>query len=345
MQQRWRDRLDGGAGAGWAMLPLRLFLGFAFVYAGLSKIADRDFLDDDAPTSMHQTLIAVRGTSPIGSLLGPVEAHSALFGTIIAIGEVAIGLGVLAGLLTRIAALGGMVLAAGLWLTISWGADPWYTGADIVYVFAFTPLLIAGAGALSADAWLAGVSAAQAQAADSQPGADRTRRALLAGALGLTGLIALGAAALTRGAKDPAPTAGAPTPTPTPAATGGGTGSTSASPTTPTSAAPPTTSAAPAPTGAVLAATSQVPVGGGARVDDDGEETWVLQLQAGEFTAVRAACPHQGCAVNFVASSKQFVCPCHNSVFAGDGARISGVATTGLEPVAVVAAAGQVHRA
>src|SRR4051794_1724399 len=87
----------------WILLPLRGYLGFAFLYAGLSKIADRDFLDSSAATSMHATLVAVKDGSPIGGLLGPVEHHSFAFGLLMALGEIAVGLGVLAGLFTRIA--------------------------------------------------------------------------------------------------------------------------------------------------------------------------------------------------------------------------------------------------
>lgn len=325
------------------MLPLRMYLGVAFTYAGLSKVADRGFLDDSAPTSMHQTVLAVRASSPIGFLLGPIESHSALFGALIAIGEVAVGLGVLVGLLTRIAAFGGIVLSAGLWLTVSWNADPWYTGADIVYVFALTPLVIAGAGALSGDAWLAQVSARERSDPNGQVGADDTRRSLLAGALGITGLLGLGGAFLARapkaGTADASTSTSAATTSPAPMSPG----------TMPATAAPGPTAPAPPPTpeatGAVLVAASSVPVGGAKKVDDprNGDETWVLQLQRGQFTAVRAACPHQGCAVNFVSGSAGFLCPCHNSTFSSTGARISGVATSGLKTVHVVVGGGQVR--
>jgi thiosulfate dehydrogenase [quinone] large subunit len=345
LMQQWRDRLGGAGDVGLALAPLRLFLGFAFLYAGLSKIADRDFLDDDAPTSLHQTLVAVREGSPIDFMLGPIESNSALFGALIAIAEVAVGLGVLVGLLTRVAALGGMALAAGLWLTISWNADPWYTGADIVYVFALTPLAIAGAGALSADAWLASMAAGQRSDPDGQVGADGTRRALLAGALGLTGLVALGGAFLSRGPRTSAAVAGGrgtdgPAPA-SPSAPGTSPGGADPSSTAPSSAP------SPEPSGPALVAAAAVPVGSATKVDDpsNGDETWVMQLRTGEFTAVRAACPHQGCAVNFVSPSDGFICPCHNSKFAADGARISGVATTGLQKVDVAVGGGQVRLA
>src|SRR5947199_24599 len=45
-----------------------------------------------------------------------------------------------------VAAAGGLVLALMLFLTVSFHASPYYTGSDIVFVFAWTPLLLAGAG-------------------------------------------------------------------------------------------------------------------------------------------------------------------------------------------------------
>jgi hypothetical protein len=51
--------------------------------------------------------------------------------------------------------LGGVVLAFSFFLTVSWPTRPYYFGADIVFVFAWTPLLIAGdAGVLSLTARL-----------------------------------------------------------------------------------------------------------------------------------------------------------------------------------------------
>ena len=49
--------------------PLRAFLAFVFLYAGISKVADSRFLDSDSPISIHSTLVGVRSASPIGGLL------------------------------------------------------------------------------------------------------------------------------------------------------------------------------------------------------------------------------------------------------------------------------------
>jgi thiosulfate dehydrogenase (quinone) large subunit len=183
--------------AGSFLLPLRGFLAVVFLYAGISKIADRRFLDASSPTSIHAQVVAVKHGSPIGGLLGPVVDHSFSFGLFMALAELAVGLGVLLGLLTRIAAAGGMLLALSLWLTVSWGAEPWFTSADVVYLFALTPLLLGGAPVLSVDAWLA-------RAREQHPGRseDRTRRAMLVtGAAVLGGLLAGGAALFRRSPK------------------------------------------------------------------------------------------------------------------------------------------------
>ena len=46
--------------------------------------------------------------------------------------------------------------------------------------------------------------------------------------------------------------------------------------------------------------------------------------------ALSPKCPHQFCPVDFDATAKQFVCPCHGAKFSDTGALVSGPATTGL---------------
>lgn len=142
--------------AEYALLPLRAFLGGTFVFAGLQKLANPGFLDAQNPASIQAQLIGASTHSPIGSLVAHLVEHATLLGVGIALGEVAIGLGVLLGLWTRLAALGGMALSFGLFLTVSFHASPFYTGSDLVFFFAFTPFLLAGAGThLSLDAVIA----------------------------------------------------------------------------------------------------------------------------------------------------------------------------------------------
>jgi thiosulfate dehydrogenase [quinone] large subunit len=142
--------------AEWALLPLRLFLGATFFYAGLQKLANPNFFHSQSPISIQAQLIAASHTSPIRALLTHLISYAKPIGLIIAFAEVAIGLGVLLGLWTRIAAVGGAILSFSLFLTISFHASPYFTGADIVFFFAWMPFIVAGGGTrLSADAWIA----------------------------------------------------------------------------------------------------------------------------------------------------------------------------------------------
>lgn len=311
----------------WIVLPLRGYLGFTFLYAGLSKIGGRSFFASSAPGSLQATLLAVRARSPIGGLLGPVEHHSFAFGLLIAVGETAVGVGTLLGLWAPLAALGGILISLSLFLTVSWNATPWYTGADIVYLFAFTPLLLGGAGPWSLDAWLALRSER-----DHGAGArDRElrRRVLVTGLAAVSGLIAVGAAGLVRrgSAANPAANRGS-------SASGGGTTPATSGPTT-----------APG-TGAGLLAASAVPVGGAVPTTDPqtGDPMYVLQLQPGHFTGLDAICPHQGCTVSFVSARAGFVCPCHFSTFDSSGRVTQGPAAAGLTRIPVTVSGTEIVR-
>jgi Rieske Fe-S protein len=67
-----------------------------------------------------------------------------------------------------------------------------------------------------------------------------------------------------------------------------------------------------APAANVLAATSKIPVGGGAIFP--GPKVVVTQPTAGEFKAFSAVCTHMGCIVNQV-SNGTIDCPCHGSQY------------------------------
>ena len=131
---------------GWVVLPLRLFLGVTMVYAGLLKFFDPNYLDPNSPNGVQRQMLASASTSPIGFLVSFTADHAALFGLTIAFGELAVGVGVLLGLWTRVAAIGGFLLSMSFFLTVSWGTDPYFFGPDIVFMFAFTPLVIGGDG-------------------------------------------------------------------------------------------------------------------------------------------------------------------------------------------------------
>jgi thiosulfate dehydrogenase [quinone] large subunit len=129
-------------------------LGVTFLFAGLQKLANPKFFDASNPASIQSQLAGAARRSPVHALVSPLVHVAVPLGVLIALGEVAVGLGALLGLWTRVAAAGGALLSFMLFLTVSFHSSPYYTGSDIVFLFAWLPLLLAGSGdVLSAD-WL-----------------------------------------------------------------------------------------------------------------------------------------------------------------------------------------------
>lgn len=145
----WRDTATR-----YALVPLRLFLGVTFIYAGLDKLTDSAFMKDSGAGSIGDMMRAVRDSSAVPAMVDMALESPVAFGYAIALGELAVGIGVLLGLFTRLAALGGALISLSLWLTVSWASDPYYYGNDLPYLMAWTPLVLAGAPLLSVDAAL-----------------------------------------------------------------------------------------------------------------------------------------------------------------------------------------------
>ena len=87
--------------SGWALLPLRAFLGVTFCFAGLQKLANPNFFNANSPSSIQAQLIASIRTSPIHELLGHLLGFAVPIGIVIALAELAVGLGTVLGLWTR----------------------------------------------------------------------------------------------------------------------------------------------------------------------------------------------------------------------------------------------------
>jgi thiosulfate dehydrogenase [quinone] large subunit len=299
----------------WALLPLRVFLGGTFLYAGLSKLLDASYLDPSSPLGVQAQMLHAATTSPIGPLVSFTAEHSTVTGLVIAFGEVAVGLGTLLGLFTRIAALGGYLLALSFFLTVSWTTQPYYVGADIAFAAAWTPLLIAGdAGLFSTTTLLR--DAIRRRRPNPAPEQGAERRTLLWGGLIAATTAALGGAvvALTRR------TTADPSPSPSPPADSG--------------TSPPT----------VIAAVDDVAVGSSTSfTTPDGSAAYLLRPSTDTFLAFLAACTHQGCPVTPADSG--FRCPCHGSAFDGDGQVTAGPATKPLIKVPVHVVDGQVTTA
>ena len=128
-----------------ALFPLRLFLGITFVYAGVQKLSDPGFLHAGASTYIGTQLEGFARGTPGGFVLEAFALpHPELAGIGVAIVEIMVGLLVGAGFLTRAAAALGMGLNFLLFLTASWHTTPYFLGPDLVFTFAWLPIVLAG---------------------------------------------------------------------------------------------------------------------------------------------------------------------------------------------------------
>lgn len=338
-------RPDGTIAPGWYLLPLRLFLGVTFLFAGLQKLSNPDFFRSSSQISIHTQILGASHTSPIGSLLGHLVGAAPALGVLIALGEVAVGVGALLGLLTRVAAAGGTAIALSLFLAISFHSSPYYLGSDIVFAFAWTPLVLAGAaGAPAVDTWLARRAEPGAGTTASLRPGEVSRGAVI-------GLVAAGTAVLVGIVTGigrvlaPSTTTGA-----AGSLSGGGSTTTTASTTTtPSSSTGPspstttapgaTTTTSPRPKGTDIGSAASVPVGGSATFTDPrtGDPSLVIQHGTGQFVAFDAICPHAGCTVAYQSGADIIACPCHGSEFNPTNGDVTlGPATSGLTPIKVV---------
>ncbi|HEX2909996.1 MAG TPA: TQO small subunit DoxD [Chloroflexia bacterium] len=139
------------------VLPLRLFLAISFLAAGIDKLTDPEFFNSSAIGYIGNQLNGYAHGSPLGGFLSSVAVPNAtLFGAVVLVGELAIGLGTLVGLFSRTAAFFGMLLSLVLWLTASWQVTPFFLGSDLPYAIGWLTLFLAGAHPVwSLDGWLA----------------------------------------------------------------------------------------------------------------------------------------------------------------------------------------------
>jgi thiosulfate dehydrogenase [quinone] large subunit len=335
-----------GVTPGIALLPLRLFLGGTFVFAGIQKLSDPGFLHPGAPTYIGTQLHGFANGTPGGFILRTFAIpHAELAGVGVAIVEIAIGLCAFLGLMTRWAAAGGLALNFLLFLTSSWHTTPYFLGPDLVFSFAWLPFVLTGArGQPALDHVIARGSpelvrrtrlhpAARSARLDAVETSAVTRRALLAQAAVATLSIA-GIAALAKGSYT-----GPTTPTPTSAST--------ASPKSSAGAGAGGASSPPAsiPSGAVkLGPSSRLPKGQAAVYQDPsgGGPDILIRQSDGSLTAYSAVCTHAGCTVGY--QGGQIVCPCHGAVYSpSTGAVESGPAPQGLARRQVAEKNGEIY--
>jgi len=69
----------------------------------------------------------------------------------------------------------------------------------------------------------------------------------------------------------------------------------------------------------------------GWRIISEKSTAWVVKSAGNSVTAFGPQCTHLGCAYHWDDGRHEFVCPCHNSLFAIDGKVISGPAPRPLD--------------
>lgn len=141
---------------GVVLLPLRVFLGFISIYAGMGKLCDPVYFDGGERGSMVKWLQSLNPWALAEPLRDFALQHPVGAGLTVAFLQVVVGVLTIFGLWQRVAAVIGAMLSAALLLTVSWKSVPVYDSADIIFLAAWSPLIIAGAPVYSIDGRLAG---------------------------------------------------------------------------------------------------------------------------------------------------------------------------------------------
>jgi thiosulfate dehydrogenase (quinone) large subunit len=296
-----------------ALVPLRIFLGATFLYAGLDKLLDPSFLASSGAGSLIDQLNAFARDSPLAFLINGVALRVPLLvGLGMATLEIGIGLGALSGWLFRLSAALGTAVAILFWLTASWATKPYFLGPDLPYAAGWLTLALAGdGGAWTLERWVdvrnaphprGGYSrtALQRQAPVS---AERRRFVQMVALAGAAVLVAGPAFVIGRIAAATQFRGGL-TESEVPSASGTANGS-------------PAAAASPSARGTLLARGSQLTPSSAVAATDpaSGDPVLVIKLPSGSVVAYDAVCTHAGCIVEYDSGSATLICPCHGAQF------------------------------
>jgi thiosulfate dehydrogenase [quinone] large subunit len=306
---------------------LRFFLGLTFAYAGVQKLTDSGFLSADGRTYIGRQLQGFAPHSPIGGLLSWLGEHMAVaVGVAVIVVELAVGVAVLTGYRTRLAAAIGAVLSFVLFLSASWDVQPYFLGSDSIYTVAWITLSIAG----DQGVWVLAPQFLHS-ARRSPAGFDPERRRLLlnvggaaVGVIWILALVPRARATLGGLAESPLPTPSASAISPAaPSATPGS----------------PTPSPAAGSQGTPIGTLQQLQSQGSITYQDpkSGDPAVAVDLGGTNVVAYDAVCTHAGCTVQYDSSQRVLFCPCHGAAFdpAHQAAVLQGPAPTPLASLRV----------
>lgn len=137
----------------WFILALRLMIGYAFLYSGVSKVTASE------PFSAKGYLMNVASTNgnplePFFHWIGTTPWMLDLVNVAVPWGEVLIGLAVMVGIFTRLSAFFGALMMLMFYFG-NWSIDHGFINGDFAYMLVFLSVAAFGAGRiLGLDAYL-----------------------------------------------------------------------------------------------------------------------------------------------------------------------------------------------
>ena len=315
----------------WSTRILRAFLGVTFLFAGVQKFLDPNFFRPGGGDYIRTQLAGFATGTPAAPLMRVLAHAPVLTGIAIALVEIAVGLGTLAGIGLLAASFVGFGVNATLWLSATWHTHPYFLGSDSIYAVAWLAL---AAGIVEVEHARRGRVAGPIERIDGISRREFARGSLIAGiavALGVASKAFAGPASSSGlgNLAGPASSSGLGN------LAGPARRSSSAVPTAAPTAAP----TAPATPGRVLTTLDALPVGRAVGFSDPQVGPAVLlRLSNDQVVAYSRACTHEGCLVGYDQSSQILVCPCHGAEFdpAHQTEAIAGPTRTPLEPIKVV---------
>jgi thiosulfate dehydrogenase (quinone) large subunit len=296
------------------MRILRAFLGVTFVYAGIQKFLDPNFLHAGSADYIGAQLHGFATNTPVAPLMSFLAKMPLVVGIGVAVTELAVGLATLLGVGLMVAALVGLSINVVLWLSATWHIHPYFLGSDSIYAVAWLALLL---GTWETDrARYPGRVPGLAERVDGLGRREVIRGGLVAAmAIGLAGVGKAFAGTPTKGGGLAAgERSSRPATSGSPAARvagppSGGSGSTQSPP--PTGSGGGTSVQ-----GRTIATLASLPVGSAVGfTGPGGTPAALVRLADGSVVAYSRICTHAGCSVGYDSGARLLVCPCHGAEF------------------------------
>ena len=305
----------------WSVRLLRAFLGGTFLFAGIQKFLDPNFLRPGGADYIGTQLTGFANGTPAAPLMRALARVPLLSGIGVAVVEIAIGLGTLLGIAMLAASLAGLVVNVTLWLSATWHTHPYFLGSDSIYAVAWLALALA---IVEIERDRAGHVAGPIERIDGMTRREFARGGLVAGMAVMLGIVSK-ALASPAGSSSLGSLGARTEPS--------GTGSSAAPPASPTAPVSPTTQ------GQVLTTIDRLPIGGATAFDDPQVgPAALIRLSSDQVVAYGRVCTHAGCLVGYDQAARLLVCPCHGAEFdpAHDAEPVAGPAPTALPAIDVV---------